>query len=214
MDTTRIKIGFVEDNDLLLANYKEYFESFVQFDCIFGVGSIAELEVYYYQEHATIPDIILLDIQLPSMSGIVGISVLQSLYPDSQIVMMTAFEDQENLLSSLNNGAVGFLTKNMSLSAVKDAILNIFENGAALSPSAAKTLIGSITQKRKKINSIINTLTNREKEIAKHIKSGLSYKEIADALYISSRTVNQHLKHIYQKVGVNSRSQLAARMEE
>lgn len=214
MDTKHIKIGFVEDNDLLLANYKEYFESFEQFTCVFGVGSIPELEVHYYQENTLIPDIILLDIQLPSMNGIIGISVLQSLYPDSQIVMMTAFEDQENLLNALNNGAVGFLTKNMSLSAVKEAILNIFENGAALSPSAAKTLIGSIAQKRNKINSIINTLTNREREIARQIKLGLSYKEIADQLYISSRTVNQHLKHIYQKVGVNSRSQLAARMEE
>ncbi len=214
MDTTYIKIGFVEDNDLLLANYKEYFESFEPFTCVFGVSSIAELEEYYDQGNTIIPDIILLDIQLPSMSGIAGIAVLQSLYPDTQIVMMTAFEDQENILNALNNGAVGFLTKNMSLSAVKEAILNIFENGAALSPSAAKTLIGSITKKRNKINSIINTLTNREKEIAKQIKLGLSYKEIAEALYISSRTVNQHLKHIYQKVGVNSRSQLAARMEE
>jgi non-specific serine/threonine protein kinase len=65
-----------------------------------------------------------------------------------------------------------------------------------------------------KINSIINRLTPREREIARFIKSGLSYQQIADQLFISARTVNQHLKHIYQKVGVNSRSQLAAKMEE
>jgi RNA polymerase sigma factor (sigma-70 family) len=65
-----------------------------------------------------------------------------------------------------------------------------------------------------KINSIINRLTPREREIARYIKSGLSYQQIADQLFISARTVNQHLKHIYQKVGVNSRSQLAAKMEE
>jgi non-specific serine/threonine protein kinase len=70
-----------------------------------------------------------------------------------------------------------------------------------------------IQQKMHKINSIINRLTPREREIARYIKSGLSYQQIADQLFISARTVNQHLKHIYQKVGVNSRSQLAAKME-
>ena len=102
----------------------------------------------------------------------------------------------------------------MTLSAVKDAILSVYNNGAALSPSAAKTLIGSLAQRRSKMSAIVSNLTPREKEIAGFIKSGLSYKEIAQELYISARTVNQHLKHIYQKTGVNSRSQLAAKMAD
>ncbi|MFM6976596.1 MAG: response regulator [Sphingobacteriaceae bacterium] len=214
MGSEYIKIGFVEDNELLLENYKEYFESNGQFICVFAGGSIAEIVEKSKNEPIAQPDIILLDIQLPRMNGIDGISVLNELFPDAQIVMMTAFEDQDNLLNSISNGASGFLTKNMSLNAVKESVLNIFENGAALSPSAAKTLIQTIAQKRTKINSIINNLTPREKEIAKSIKMGLSYNEIAQKLYISSRTVNQHLKHIYQKIGVNSRAQLAAKMEE
>lgn len=214
MNTNSIRIGFIEDNELLLANYKEYFEGDGQFLCAFAEGSIAELVEFSKNHQEVQPDIILLDIQLPKMNGIEGISILNELFPNASIVMMTAYEDQDNLLNSFNNGASGFLTKNMSLSAVKDAILSIYENGAALSPSAAKTLINSLALKRNKFNSIINNLTAREKEIAKHIKSGLSYKEIAQQLYISARTVNQHLKHIYQKVGVNSRSQLAAKMEE
>lgn len=213
MESTLINIGFIEDNDLLLANYKEYFESDSNFNCAFAAGSIAEMLEYAKAGQLSQPDILLLDIQLPQISGIDGIIMINDLFPNTNIVMMTAYEDQENILNSLNNGAAGFLTKNMSLSAVKEAILSIYENGAALSPSAAKTLIGSFAQKRSKINSIINTLTPREGEIARRIKSGLSYKEIADELYISSRTVNQHLKHIYQKVGVNSRSQLAAKMD-
>jgi non-specific serine/threonine protein kinase len=102
----------------------------------------------------------------------------------------------------------------MSLNAVSEALLSLLNNGAALSPSAARILIASVGQKMQKINAIINRLTHREREIARFIKSGLSYQQIADQLFISARTVNQHLKHIYQKVGVNSRSQLAAKMEE
>jgi DNA-binding NarL/FixJ family response regulator len=127
---------------------------------------------------------------------------------------MTAFDDKESVMSAFSNGAAGFLTKNMSLNAVSEALLSLLNNGAALSPSAARILIASVGQKMQKINSIINRLTPREREIARFIKSGLSYQQIADQLFISARTVNQHLKHIYQKVGVNSRSQLAAKMEE
>lgn len=214
MESAHIKIGFIEDNELLLENYREYFENDEDFICAFAAGSIAEVVEQHKHGRLSKPNIILLDIQLPRMNGIDGISVLTDLFPDTQIVMMTAFEDQDNLLNSLSNGASGFLTKNMSLAAVKESILNIFENGAALSPSAAKTLINTISQKRSKINSIINNLTPREKEIALSIKLGLSYNEIAQKLFISSRTVNQHLKHIYQKIGVNSRAQLAAKMEE
>lgn len=213
MGFSHFKIAFIEDNELLLENYQEYFENDDQFICVFAFDSIAALLEHKKTNRIIQPDIILLDIQLPKINGIEGISILNELFPGTLIIMMTAFEDQENVLSCITNGAAGFLTKNMSLSAVKEAILSISENGAALSPSAAKTLISSISQKQNKIAAITSMLTPREKEIAKCIKSGLSYKEIADELFISSRTVNQHLKHIYQKVGVNSRSQLAAKME-
>lgn len=211
MENSSIKIGFIEDNELLLANYKEYFESDERFHCLFAIGSISELN---QELHTESPDIILLDIQLPSVNGIDAIPMLSKQFVGATIIMMTAYEDQENILNSFNNGAQGFLTKNMSLSAVRDAVLSTYSNGAALSPSAAKTLIGSLAQRRSKMNAIVSNLTPREKEIARYIKSGLSYKEIAQELYISARTVNQHLKHIYQKTGVSSRSQLAAKMGE
>ncbi|MFM6954137.1 MAG: LuxR C-terminal-related transcriptional regulator, partial [Sphingobacteriaceae bacterium] len=198
----------------LLENYKEYFESSEEFTCTFAFGSISELLAFSRSNYLAIPEIILLDIQLPQINGIEGIGILQELLPGARIIMMTAFDDKESVMTAFSNGASGFLTKNMSLSAVREALLSLFDNGAALSPSAAKTLIASVGQKMQKINSIISRLTPREREIAKFIKSGLSYQQIADQLFISARTVNQHLKHIYQKVGVNSRSQLAAKMEE
>jgi DNA-binding NarL/FixJ family response regulator len=214
MASNPIKIGFIEDNELLLENYKEYFESSDEFTCTFAFGTIPDLFTYMKSNYLAIPDIVLLDIQLPEINGIEGIPLLQERLAGSRIVMMTAFDDKESVMSAFSNGAAGFLTKNMSLNAVSEALLSLLNNGAALCPSAARVLIASVGQKMQKINSIINRLTPREREIARFIKSGLSYQQIADQLFISARTVNQHLKHIYQKVGVNSRSQLAAKMEE
>lgn len=214
MATHPIKIGFIEDNELLLENYKEYFESSDEFTCTFAFGTIPDLFTYMKSNYLAIPDIVLVDIQLPEINGIEGIPLLQERLAGTRIVMMTAFDDKESVMSAFSNGAAGFLTKNMSLNAVSEALLSLVNHGAALSPSAARILIASVGQKMQKINSIINRLTPREREIARFIKSGLSYQQIADQLFISARTVNQHLKHIYQKVGVNSRSQLAAKMEE
>jgi DNA-binding NarL/FixJ family response regulator len=214
MANNPIKIGFIEDNELLLENYKEYFESSDEFTCTFAFGTIPDLFTYLKSNYLAIPDIVLLDIQLPEINGIEGIPLLQERLAGTRIVMMTAFDDKESVMSAFSNGAAGFLTKNMSLNAVSEALLSLVNNGAALCPSAARVLIASVGQKMQKINSIINRLTPREREIARFIKSGLSYQQIADQLFISARTVNQHLKHIYQKVGVNSRSQLAAKMEE
>jgi hypothetical protein len=214
MASNPIKIGVIEDNELLLENYKEYFESSDEFTCTFAFGTIPDLFTYMKSNYLAIPDIVLLDIQLPEINGIEGIPLLQERLAGSRIVMMTAFDDKESVMSAFSNGAAGFLTKNMSLNAVSEALLSLVNNGAALCPSAARVLIASVGQKMQKINSIINRLTPREREIARFIKSGLSYQQIADQLFISARTVNQHLKHIYQKVGVNSRSQLAAKMEE
>jgi DNA-binding NarL/FixJ family response regulator len=214
MANNPIKIGFIEDNELLLENYKEYFESSDEFTCTFAFGTIPDLFTYMKSNYLAIPDIVLVDIQLPEINGIEGIPLLQERLAGTRIVMMTAFDDKESVMSAFSNGAAGFLTKNMSLNAVSEALLSLLNNGAALSPSAARILIASLGQKMQKINSIINRLTPREREIARFIKSGLSYQQIADQLFISARTVNQHLKHIYQKVGVNSRSQLAAKMEE
>jgi len=214
MANNPIKIGFIEDNELLLENYKEYFESSDEFTCTFAFGTIPDLFTYMKSNYLAIPDIVLLDIQLPEINGIEGIPLLQERLAGTRIVMMTAFDDKESVMSAFSNGAAGFLTKNMSLSAVSEALLSLVNNGAALCPSAARVLIASVGQKMQKINSIINRLTPREREIARFIKSGFSYQQIADQLFISARTVNQHLKHIYQKVGVNSRSQLAAKMEE
>ncbi len=214
MASNPIKIGFIEDNELLLENYKEYFESSDEFTCTFAFGTIPDLFTFMKSNYLAIPDIVLVDIHLPEMNGIEGIPLLQERLAGTRIVMMTAFDDKESVMSAFSNGAAGFLTKNMSLNAVSESLLSLVNHGAALSPSAARILIASVGQKMQKINSIINRLTPREREIARFIKSGLSYQQIADQLFISARTVNQHLKHIYQKVGVNSRSQLAAKMEE
>ncbi len=214
MASGTIRIGFIEHNELVLENYRDFFESSEEFSCSFAFGTIPELLSYMKTNYLAIPDIVLLDIPLPEITGIEGLPILQERLPGARMVMMTALDDRESVMNAFSNGASGYLTKNMSLDAVRNALLSMFDNGAALSPSAAKTLIASIGRKMQKMNSMISKLTPREREIAKCIKSGLSYQQIGDQLFISSRTVNQHLKHVYQKLGVISRSQLAAKMDE
>lgn len=211
MSNSVIKIGFIDNHELLLANYREFFENDPQFSCVFAVGSFTELN---QQKLIEKPDVILLEIQLPITNGIAALPFLKTKFEGTQLIMMTTADTEENVINSFKNGANGFLTKNMSLGAVKDAVLSAFENGAALSPGAARILINNFSEKRQQMSEVLVNLTPREQEIAKCIKLGQSYKEIAQTLFISSRTVNQHLKHIYQKTGVKSRAQLAAKMGE
>jgi RNA polymerase sigma factor (sigma-70 family) len=193
----------------LLENYREYFDSDGNFACVFAVRSVDDLDP---QKISDRPDVILLEIQLPGTDGIAALPSLKNKFHQTQLIMMTTHDSEENVINAFKNGANGFLTKNMSLEAVREAVLYAIHNGAALSPSAARILINSFSEKQEQMNAVLVNLTPREQEIAKCIQKGQSYKEIAQALYISERTVNQHLKHIYQKTGVKSRSQLAAKM--
>jgi RNA polymerase sigma factor (sigma-70 family) len=211
MTSNQIKIGFIEDNELLLENYREYFESDTAFACVFAVRSFDELDQEKLSEK---PDVILLEIPLPGINGIAALPLLKNKFYQTQLIMMTTHDSEENVMNAFKNGANGFLTKNMSLEAVREAVLYAMHSGAALSPSAARILINSFSEKQEQMNAVLVNLTPREQEIAKCIQKGQSYREIAQALFISERTVNQHLKHIYQKTGVKSRSQLAAKMIE
>ena len=151
------------------------------------------------------PDVALMDIHLPGINGIEAVRRLKNLSPDTQFIMSTIYEDDENIFESLEAGASGYLLKKTAPSKILDAISEVHHGGSPMSSQIARRVIASFQHK----NSIdeTNFLTPREKEILKELSKGLRYKEIADEMKISIETVRSHARKIYEKLQVQSRTE-------
>jgi DNA-binding NarL/FixJ family response regulator len=149
-------------------------------------------------------DIILLDVVMPEMNGLDAIEPILLKYPDSLILMNTIKDDQETIFKALKKGALGFLDK-QSFDINYEEVLNIIANGGAfMTPSIARKVIENFQSP----TFTLESLSPREKEIADGILNGLSYKAVALAHGISIDTVRIHIKNIYRKLKINSKSQL------
>jgi len=151
----------------------------------------------------TLPDVILMDIHLPGISGIEAIKKLKPQLPSVQFIMSTVYEDDENIFESLKAGATGYLLKKTSPDKILEAITEVYNGGSPMSAQIARKVIGAF-QKKNPIDET-SELTPKEKEILKALSKGLRYKEIAHEMEISMDTVRTHVRHIYEKLQVQSR---------
>ncbi|MCS0653305.1 response regulator transcription factor [Cytobacillus firmus] len=151
------------------------------------------------------PDCILMDINLPGKNGIEVTSLVKSQYPNCRVLVLTMFEDDEYLMEALRAGADGYLLKDSSSEQVVAAIRMVSQGDSIIHPRMTKKLITYHQQTKSESNE--NTLTEREKEILFELVKGLSNKEIAEALFISDKTVKIHINKIFKKLNVKSRSQ-------
>lgn len=151
------------------------------------------------------PDVVLMDINLPGINGIEAVRKLKGQCPETQFIMSTVYEDDENIFESLKAGASGYLLKKTAPSRILDSITEVYHGGSPMSSQIARKVIASFQQKK----SIDETevLTPREKEILKLLSKGLRYKEIAAELHISMDTVRSHTRNIYEKLQVQSRTE-------
>ncbi|NWF90699.1 MAG: response regulator transcription factor [Ignavibacteriaceae bacterium] len=150
------------------------------------------------------PELILLDINLPGMSGIQGIEKIKSISPSTQIIILTVYDDNEKVFDALCAGASGYLLKDSSPEKIITSIEEALAGGAPMSMLIARKVLEIFSQLKPKKTDY--GLTPREKELLQLVTSGLSRQQIADKLFISFHTVTTHLKNIYSKLHVNSKS--------
>jgi len=149
-------------------------------------------------------DVMLVDINLPGRSGIELVGDLKAKYPKLHLLMMTVYEDSEQIFNSLQAGATGYLLKRARPAEIVDAIQDVYRGGSPMSPEIARKVV-LFFHKRRDVSAEIEQLTKREVEILAQLAKGSFYKEIADHMNISLDTVRTHLQHIYTKLQVHSR---------
>lgn len=149
-------------------------------------------------------NVVLADINLPGKSGVECIALLKPLCPGMQFLICTSFEDSENVFNALKAGATGYLTKTIQPSKLLDAITDIYNGGSPMNSHIARMVVGHFNHSH--TNPELNKLSLREKEILEYLSKGYRYKEIADKLFLSTETVRTHIRNIYGKLQVNSRT--------
>lgn len=201
----KIPVGIIED-------HKDFRQSLS-----FLLSSSGEFEVVWAFESAESAlkrsidvAVILLDINLPQMSGIEAITPLKIKHPTSHIVMLTILEDDTNVVRAIQNGADGYVLKKTSPPKIMEAIRQVHDGGSPLTPSVAKQLLGIFKNIAPTPGSDYN-LTAREKEILNLLVGGFSTNLIAGTLFISDETVRNHFRHIYEKLQVHTKSQAVAK---
>ena len=159
------------------------------------------------------PDVVLMDIDLPGISGIQGVWEIKKRWPDMKVLMLTVFEDDEKIFGAIRAGANGYLLKKDNHQKLLNAIEAVYKGESPMNGMIAAKVLDYFQQHQ--IKSVLlyeSHLTAREKEILLLLMKGLSYKEIASDIFISVETLNSHIKNIYRKLNVHSRSELASRL--
>jgi DNA-binding NarL/FixJ family response regulator len=200
MSTT---VGIVEDDAVLRKTLTKLVDGAAGFSC---VASCASGEDAVQKLPALKPEVVLMDLNLPQMSGIECIRRLKELHPASQVIVLTVYEDGEHIFRALKAGASGYLLKRSEPDEVLNAIKDAREGGAPMSSQIARRVVHSFHEEPG-ASSSATSLTERETEILSFLSKGFANKEIADKLNISVPTVRTHLRHIYEKLHVRSRTE-------
>lgn len=206
MDQRLIKVSIVEDNEFMREGWEEIINSQKDFLLI---GSYESCEDAFADDEFKFTNIVLMDIELPGMNGIEGVKHIRETYPDMIVVMATVFDDNEHVFEAIRNGAIGYMLKKTNPETFSNAIRTAMDGGSPMTPEIARKVI-QFMQPQKSADPEVQ-LTDREQEILKELATGKSYKDIGDSIYLSEDGVRYHIRNIYQKLHVNSRSQAVAK---
>ena len=193
-----IVVSLIEDDKVIRDSLRQLIDACPDMLCR-GTYPDAELALKYIaQDH---PDVVLVDIEMPGMSGLEAIPKLRKVLGEADILVYSIFDDQKGVFEALCNGAVGYLTKDVSPERVLGAIREARRGGAPMSPRIARMIVGSF-----RLNED-SPLSKRETEVLGLLSEGLTYRLIAERLFVDPETVKSHLKRIYQKLDVHSKAE-------
>ncbi len=198
-----IKISIVEDDDRIRKGIEALINGSEGYKCI---STFSSAEEALRDIPKQIPDVILMDINLPQMSGIECVKLIKKDYPEIQIIMLTVYEVSDQIFESLKAGASGYLLKRTSPVELLQAIKDVSSGGSPMSSQIARKVVQYFQKENKKVD-ISKKLTPREDEILNLLSRGFRYKEIAEKLFISNDTVHTHIHKIYEKLQVRSRTE-------
>jgi DNA-binding NarL/FixJ family response regulator len=204
---TPIKVSIIEDLREVRDGLATLINGTAGFRC---VGSFRTMEDALRQIFSNLPDVILTDIGLPGMSGIEGIPILKERYPDVPIVALTVYDDEEEIFAALCAGASGYLLKDTQPARLLECLKEVISGGAPMSPEVALRVIKLFREVRPPERAA-HSLTPAETELLKLLVEGHNYKTAAAELDISINTVSFHLRNIYEKLQVHSKSEAVAK---
>jgi DNA-binding NarL/FixJ family response regulator len=207
-----IKVAIFEDNQLLRESLFQLINGSDGFTC---TGAFSDCTDLMHKVDSADPDVILMDIDLPGgMNGIEAVGKINQTHPKIMIIMQTVFNDNERIFQSISAGASGYLLKNTSPARILEAIREAATGGAPMTPSIAHKILEVFRSKKPALPAKEHAeLNDRQKEILECIFNGMSYKLIAEKLFIAVDTVRYHVKNIYEILHVHSRDELISKIK-
>lgn len=203
----KIKTAIVDDNAFLARVINEKLSDYEGIDVKYTVYNGSEFLAKLEKNHNL--DLVLMDIEMPILDGIETVTIIKQKYPHIKVIMLTVFDNDENIFNSIRAGADGYLLKEVSGEKLYRAIIETMEGGAAMSPSIAvktlKLLRFPEKQELLTVSEELIELSTREQEVLEQLAEGLSYTVIANNLFLSPSTVRKHIENIYKKLQVHNK---------
>ncbi len=207
METDPILIALYEDNELLRKSIEKLLSTVPHFHI---AGSFPHPMNILENCAAHLPDVIMMDIDMPGMSGIEAVKVVKKKFPDVKVLMLTVFDEEDHVFHAICNGASGYLLKQTDPEEMIESIKSVHSGGAPMSPSIATKILQMFRLQNTTQTEDIN-LNERELEVLSHLSRGLSYKMIAAECHISIDTVRFYIKRIYEELHVHSMTEAVSK---
>ena len=205
-------ISIVEDNDKLRATLAKVIDRAPGFQCVSHYGTAEEALVNL---PVVKPNVVLMDINLPGMNGVECVRKLKTIIPETQVMMLTVYEDTDNIFNALAAGASGYMLKRTPAKELLEAIHEVLRGGSPMTTHIARKVVLSFQKpaaaQPSKTADELSELSEREQQVLDLLAQGLIYKEIAEKLQISYETVHTYIRRIYEKLQVRTRTEAVAK---